>query len=1090
MALPARINKKAQVKQQYTVTNPTYGFTHDIYHAGDEHQFEDARNMIPIQPLRDSPSVLLNQNLFKTGFPGTNIPIVKDWEGYSKVDEDRDGNSVLNTFRYLFYKFKKGIFIKIQANKLRTFLPFLNANYSNEWSQLIVIDPRYKDDFFQFAVDITKLDNILNGTKHKIPTRDSIEQDKTKWYANNCIFRYEVSTQDRETDLATYRQFLTELCEQREIPDIEFFLNRRDQPLIRQDMNEPYTEIWGNNHPLVSHRYKKYAPILSMSAPSDYADVLIPTYEDWERVNKNELLPEIPWEKKIETAIFRGASTGCGVTPSDNMRIKVAIMGRTQPVSDPPYLNTIVTKWQVRPRKNNSSPYVESLTDPLIKQTAMYYLNNARSGAWPPLSTYFISPVEQAKYKYILYIDGHASAFRLTRDLGLGSVILLVESNWKMWVSDMIQPWVHYVPVNANLEDDDKGEGGLYSRIKWCREHDDECHRISQNAKMLYNTYLGKKGVLDFFQAVLVELKEKITTVLAFPVIQQKHQLTLLDEIQKSFPNASNKTWKDIKSIPDTVYLTASANKAIEWVVRMLVNTDSKSIFKALTGGTKISKAKRDEATQVSKYMLAGVPVTVKSNIIGTIKFAETINDAFIGINCINSVANIVPNFAYTFGSWSDSGSYYVVNKFVAGESLEDFIKSPAFTIPVYIEIIAQLSLALISAQVHCGFVHNDMYPWNIIVNRLPETTVINYPISQNNHPAVVSLSTQVLATIIDYGKSHVVFENQHFGTITPYVFKGGATRDIVALITSSLYEIVKNETLVRRLTREDHNILLSLYNLFYDRELPASRIDPAFRDILHYKKKYNVTLQYPDNPSLTPLELFNHIRTLHGRLSVTISSVFPRGSDKPIFSYARQVFDYILSNSPLERAESYYNFFGDFLRAKMPNSNDVLVTYYAGQQIFQTLWLIGYDMEVYINGVQAQGLDRSRYINMRDKTLQFVGKFYTDQVQAIVLKKLNIRYTYIPTLIEPSYTRGSFNTRTELPVDSRLLETDNVVDDIEVIKSVLRFGGQFTLNEEHRRFIETEYNDMLTVNPLIMQLNIATVITPLKVLKQADFIL
>ena len=53
---------------------------------------------------------------------------VKSWAKYKDVD----AIAVINTFRYIFYKFKKGIFVKIVNNKLAVFLPFSNVCYKNE----------------------------------------------------------------------------------------------------------------------------------------------------------------------------------------------------------------------------------------------------------------------------------------------------------------------------------------------------------------------------------------------------------------------------------------------------------------------------------------------------------------------------------------------------------------------------------------------------------------------------------------------------------------------------------------------------------------------------------------------------------------------------------------------------------------------------------------------------------------------------------------------------------------------------------------------------------------------------------------------
>ena len=97
--------------------------------------------------------------------------------------------------------------------------------------------------------------------------------------------------------------------------DIELFINRRDFPLLTRDETEPYNNIWdGTNIPLISHNYPNYIPILSMATGNRYADIAIPTWEDWTRVQtlNNIWFPDScrdynedfnkDWDTKIPTA--------------------------------------------------------------------------------------------------------------------------------------------------------------------------------------------------------------------------------------------------------------------------------------------------------------------------------------------------------------------------------------------------------------------------------------------------------------------------------------------------------------------------------------------------------------------------------------------------------------------------------------------------------------------------------------------------------------------------------------------------------------------------------------------------------------------
>ena len=57
---------------------------------------------------------------------------------------------------------------------------------------------------------------------------------------------------------------------------------------------------------------------------------------------------------------------------------------------------------------------------------------------------------------------------RLGYELSMNSVVLKVDSKYKMWYSDLLRPYKEYVPVKSDCSD-------LISQIKWCKDNDSEC---------------------------------------------------------------------------------------------------------------------------------------------------------------------------------------------------------------------------------------------------------------------------------------------------------------------------------------------------------------------------------------------------------------------------------------------------------------------------------------------------------------------------------------------------------------------------------------------------------------------------------------
>ncbi len=74
-----------------------------------------------------------------------------------------------------------------------------------------------------------------------------------------------------------------------------------------------------------------------------------------------------------------------------------------------------------------------------------------------------------------------------------------------MWFSHLLKPYIHYVPVKSDLSD-------LIEKIQWCRDNDEKCKEISQEALKFYQTYLSRESILDYMQNLMVKLKLSFPT--------------------------------------------------------------------------------------------------------------------------------------------------------------------------------------------------------------------------------------------------------------------------------------------------------------------------------------------------------------------------------------------------------------------------------------------------------------------------------------------------------------------------------------------------------------------------------------------------
>ena len=684
-------------------TNQRYpNFKQTHFTVGDEEQFEIYRNYENISFKEND--IGLQNNIFQN-YKFENI----SWDKYQNLSLD----DMFNTFKYIFNKFKKGIYIKILNNELKCFLPFSKVNFVNEWSNNI----NYDKDRWKSMIEFIKYCASLQGIK--IDDK-KVNKFVNTWYANNFLLRPEYPTGEGDSGVSNIKDMLIELCKNREISDIELFINRRDTPILKKDGTEPYESIFNStNYPLISHKYDKYFPILSMVSTDNFADIPIPTIEDWARVssiedNKYFIPPRdfkynfnISFKDKISKAVFRGTSTGEGTTPETNQRLKLALLSKQYPE----LIDAGITKWNTRPRKEFGNNILTTI------EYTKYNLSLSN----------FLSPEEQSKYKYIINVDGHVSAYRLSLELDYGSVILLSESKYRLWYKNLLKPYEHYVPVKSDFSD-------LIEKINWCEKNQNECEKIVKNCKKFYKKYLSKKGILDYLQTLFIKISKNsgvyFDRILSVKSVCQEEQNIFLKslEIQKEYL--------------DILYLSE-------------IKTD-KTIIKEF----EIKNLKYLEKYSVNQD--------------------EIVNEAFIGLTKVNDMLKYIPNFKKI--TYYKDGLIY--SEKIEGILFSEWIKK-SFSMYEYLWIILQLSLILQFSQNFCLFNHKDLYPWNIIIKKTTTPIEITYPVFGSE---VYKIKTNIYPILIDFGKSRIMKDDIYYGLNN--IFNFNKFQDCLIILLSSIYII------------------------------------------------------------------------------------------------------------------------------------------------------------------------------------------------------------------------------------------------------------------------------------------------------------
>ena len=481
-------NKEKCLKNKNSIkwvqTNPRFSKFNQIYYTAGDYQDFDKYGLLPLIYYLSEKKKKLND--VKMNLKNNKYEIFK-------LYKEIDYISCLNTFNYIFHKLKKGIFVIIQNNELKLYLPFSNAHYKNNWYKNIYFTEEEKklienNDYDKIK---DKLKNYSIEFMKKYPDQfkgRGINFYRERWHANNCMFRNQYPDYEGDLNTNVFKNMFDELVKHRTIPDVQFFINYRDFPILKKNLTEPYNHLFNSDKVKIEKefQYKKFCPIFSQSITNDFADLLMPTNDDWvmatskyftdgctSSYNKQSFdKMNLDWKTKKNICVFRGSATGCGITLENNMRLKAAQLS----LEHKNILDVGITDWKPRPKKYSDSPIQIINPDDFQFKKAL------------PLTR-----AEQSNYKYILDIEGYVSAFRLSSELRMRSVVLIVESDYKLWYSHLLVPYEHFVPVKKDLSD-------LIDIIQWCIKHDKECSKIAENAYTFYEKKLTKDGIFDYLQ--------------------------------------------------------------------------------------------------------------------------------------------------------------------------------------------------------------------------------------------------------------------------------------------------------------------------------------------------------------------------------------------------------------------------------------------------------------------------------------------------------------------------------------------------------------------------------------------------------------
>ena len=339
------------------------------------------------------------------------------------------------TLAYAWRVLRCGVLVRITGGRVSTFLPFANPMFKNAWGEhLRFVVGNDRSSFLNFGA-YTARKQAHAGTKRYAPLPPE------RWWVNGTVACNMPSPQVwGQSFLAEFHSMLSAAVAAHPVPDCVFLLNKRDAPQFRFDRRHSTQSLPAAAH-AASLRHRRLAPLLpcfSCYTGDGWADIPLPTPLSWSA--GGDLAASLAsvaaagmsaWPARDRRLVFRGSTTGGGITKAANQRLLLLDLVRKAPV---PWVLSGVTldvgftainrRDHILPGGivafNDSTYATETAAETAAAETA------AAETRHRCFDAPFVSLATQAAARYLLYVDGHSASNRFLSQLATGSAVLRV----------------------------------------------------------------------------------------------------------------------------------------------------------------------------------------------------------------------------------------------------------------------------------------------------------------------------------------------------------------------------------------------------------------------------------------------------------------------------------------------------------------------------------------------------------------------------------------------------------------------------------------------------------------------------------------
>ena len=215
-------------------------------------------------------------------------------------------------------------------------------------------------------------------------------------------------------------------------------------------------------------------PCLRFDAPIDDFSSLLPDpyilgSHGYQAIRDKLVKTPLPsWDLRIPRFFWRGSTTGNKAITiqrlPQNLRYQLCVFTNILPDLVDARFTRVV---QCRDSVSNADVALHLQDNSLLSSTC--------------------DPLFFGMHQFLIEIDGNVNSWGFFWKLLLGSCVLRVESSRRQWFHSDLLPFVHYVPVSADLSN-------LTERITWCLDNLPHCRTIGRNGQILAKHLLSRLG--------------------------------------------------------------------------------------------------------------------------------------------------------------------------------------------------------------------------------------------------------------------------------------------------------------------------------------------------------------------------------------------------------------------------------------------------------------------------------------------------------------------------------------------------------------------------------------------------------------------